>query len=93
MFITKVENIQRKTQFAIMLSLLLTQIIKPLFTFKFNCIGTIIKSDSDLFKVGETLYANAITSIVKTDNSINLSNYSTITSANNSNDLMFGDQC
>ena len=64
---------------------------KTVIALNFNCIGTIIKSDSDLFKVGEILYANAITSIVKTGNSINLSSYSTITSANNSNDLMFGE--
>ena len=58
----------------------------------FECIATIIKSDSDLFKVGENLYANAITrNIVKTSKGINLSSYNTITSANNSNDLMFGE--
>ena len=64
---------------------------KTVMALNFECIGTIIKSDNDLFKVGENLYANAITSIVKTNKGINLSSYSTITSANNSNDLMFGE--
>ena len=64
---------------------------KTVMALNFKCIGTIIKSDSDLFKVGENFYGNAITSIVKTIKGINLSSYSTISSANNSNDLMFGE--
>jgi len=64
---------------------------KTVMALNFKCIATIIISDNNLFKVGENLYANAITSIVKTNKSINLSSYNTITSANNSNDSMFGE--
>ena len=64
---------------------------KAVMAFNFKCITTIIKSDNNLFKVGENLYASAITNIIKTNKGINLSSYNTITSANNSNDSMFGE--
>ena len=64
---------------------------KTIISIYFDCISTVIKSDNDLFNVGDNSFVEIIANIKKSSNGMDLQSFNTITSSTNSNDKMFSE--
>jgi len=64
---------------------------KTIMSIYFDCISTVIKSDNDLFKVGENAFVEVIANIQKSSKGMDLQSFNTSTSSTNSDDKIFSE--
>ena len=64
---------------------------KTIISIYFDCISTVIKSDNDLFKVGENSFIEIIANIKKSSKGMDLQSFNTSTSSTNSDDKIFSE--
>ena len=64
---------------------------KTIMSIYFDCISTVIKSDNDLFKVGENSFVEGIANIQNSSKGMDLQSFNTIVSAKNSDDKIFSE--
>ena len=57
----------------------------------FDCISTVIKSNSDLFKVGDNSFVEILANIKKSPAGMDLQSYNTSVSSKNSDDKIFSE--
>ena len=64
---------------------------KTIISMYFYCISTVIKSNSDLFKVGENAFFEGIANIQKSSKGMDLQSFNTSTLSTNSDDKIFSE--
>ena len=64
---------------------------KTIISIYFDCISTVIKSDNDLFNVGDNSFVEIIANIQKSSKGMNLQSFNTSTSSTNPNDKIFSE--
>ena len=64
---------------------------KTIISIYFDCISTVIKSDNDLFKVGENSFVEVIANIQKSSKGMDLQSFNTSVSSKNSDDKIFSE--
>ena len=64
---------------------------KTIISMYFYCISTVIKSNSDLFKVGENAFFEGIANIQKSSKGMDLQSFNTSVSSKNSDDKIFSE--
>jgi len=64
---------------------------KTIMSIYFDCISTVIKSDNNLFKVGENSFVEVIANIQKSSKGMDLQSFNTSTSSTNSDDKIFSE--
>lgn len=62
---------------------------KTIISIYFDCVSTVIKSNSDLFKVGDNSFVEILANIKKSSAGMDLQSFNTSTSFSNSDDKMF----
>ena len=64
---------------------------KTIISIYFDCISTVIKSDNNLFKVGENSFVEVIANIQKSSKGMDLQSFNTSVSSKNSDDKIFSE--
>ena len=64
---------------------------KTIISIYFDCISTVIKSDNNLFKVGENSFVEVIANIQKSSEGMDLQSFNTSVSSKNSDDKIFSE--
>ena len=64
---------------------------KTIISIYFDCISTVIKSNSDLFKIGDNSFVEILANIKKSPAGMDLQSYNTSVSSKNSDDKIFSE--